>query len=318
MDDVAQVARFRDEVPAQIDLTAAEQRIMARISGADPLPRTHRGYGRRFALAGGVAAALAVGAVTVQSLPDGEGHRPAHTGTPTLRPSNSLAEVAVNARLVADTTPTGPRSDQWTYSKTLSAEAGRHRTSEVWVRADGKQTAWIRNGKIVLSGVMPTGATPGTWPRGDSAYLNSLPTDPGRLRAVIEKNNAAENYVIGSGDAGVFADIQALMENVPLSPRLAAAFYGVLAKLPEVRLDRSVTDAAGRRGIGLYMTLEGYIKAEIVIDPKTYAYLGQQQLAVKDHILTGVDGKLRIHKGRRLSWDAVLAWGIVDRPGQRQ
>lgn len=302
MDDLAQVARFRDEVPAQIDLTVAEQRIMTRVSGVTavgPRPLMTRRYG--LALAGGVAAALAVGAVTAQSLSDGQGNRPARTGTPTLAPVNSVAEVAMNARLVADTMPAGPRSDQWTYRKTVSAGAGRHRTSEVWVRADGKQTAWIRDGKVALSGVMSTGATPGTWPRGDTAYLDSLPTDPVRLRAVIEKNNAADNYVIGSGEAGVFADIQALMENVPVPPRVAASLYGVLAKLHEVRLDRSVTDAAGRKGIGLYMTQEGRIKAEIVIDPKTYAYLGQQQIS----------------KGRRLSSDAVVAWGTVDRPGQR-
>src|SRR5689334_5158614 len=131
MDDLTQVARFRDEVPAEIDLTMAERRIMARVSerpAARPRPLMHRRYVLALA-GGGLATALAAGTVVAQNLPDGGGHRAARTGTPTLGPSNSVAEVALNARLVAATIPYAPRSDQWLYRRTLSAGGGPHRTS---------------------------------------------------------------------------------------------------------------------------------------------------------------------------------------------
>lgn len=330
MDDTTRVARFRDEVPAEIDLTVAERRVMAHISrNTAPNSRTfgRRHYGRRLAFGGGIAvAALAVGVLIVQNLPVrdrtvAKGHQTVvpHAGSPILRSPHSAADVALNAKLVADSKPYHPRINQWIFRKTLSVApgSGRRVTSEAWSRVDGKQTAWVAKGKLRLSGVLSTGATPGTWPRSDAAYLDSLPTDPAQLLKVINENNAAENYVIGSGHAGVFADIQALMENVPLSPRLYAALYGVLAKLPEVHVDHSTADVTGRKGIGLYMTQEGYFKAEIVIDPKTYAYLGQQEVVTADHTLRGYDGVGHVRKGQLLDWDAVVTWAIVDQPGQR-
>ncbi|MFB9831828.1 hypothetical protein [Actinoallomurus acaciae] len=172
MDDTTQVVRFRDEVPAEIDLAVAERRVMAHIATGSAtnrraLPR--RRYGRRLAFGGGMAvAALAADVLIVQNLPvrDGtvaKGHRtsPPHTGSPVLRSPMSTADVALNARLIAET-------------------------------------------KLGLSGIMPSGAAPGTWPRRDAAYLDSLPTGAARLLALINKNNAA--------------------------------LYGVLAKLPEVRI----------------------------------------------------------------------------------
>ncbi len=58
------------------------------------------------------------------------------------------------------------------------------------------------------------------------------------------------------------------MQNVVLPPTLLAGLYGVLARDPAVHFDRSVTGLAGRVGVGFYTVQEGFLKEEIVINPR--------------------------------------------------
>jgi hypothetical protein len=61
---------------------------------------------------------------------------------------------------------------------------------------------------------------------------------------------------------------------------------------------------------------EGYLKEEIVINPRTYAYMGYQDVAVRAHTSVGTDMTSHFHKGQVLGWEARLESGIVQRPGQ--
>jgi hypothetical protein len=110
--------------------------------------------------------------------------------------------------------------------------------------------------------------------------------------------------------------IEALMQNVVLPPRLLAGLYGVLARDPAVHFDRSVSDIAGRTGAGFYTVQEDYLKEEIVINPRTYAYMGYQDVAVRAHTSVGTDMTSHFHKGQVLGWEARLASRIVQRAGQ--
>jgi len=101
-----------------------------------------------------------------------------------------------------------------------------------------------------------------------------------------------------------------------VSPQLYAGFYGVLASLPNVRFDRSVADIAGRKALGLYTVQEGYLKDEIMINSTTYAYMGEQYVALRAHTDVGTDGTEHIKKGQILGWSALLDYGIVNNPGQ--
>lgn len=111
------------------------------------------------------------------------------------------------------------------------------------------------------------------------------------------------------------------MEYVVLPPRLPAGLYGVLAQLHGVHFDRSATDLAGRTWQAFYILQEGYIKNEIIVNPKTYAYMGQQQIAIRARTCRATDGVRHVSKGHVLGWSAVLSSGIVqhagDGPAQR-
>ena len=123
-----------------------------------------------------------------------------------------------------------------------------------------------------------------------------------------------------SPGVAVFTAISNLLEQQEVSgawipPKLAAAFYGVLHRLPEVHFETAV-NLAGRTGIGLSMIIEGYIKKEIVIDPATYLYMGQEAVVAKDHTVQATDGTDYFKKGQILGWDALLVSAIVTGPGQ--
>ena len=199
---------------------------------------------------------------------------------------------------------------------------------QIWTRVDYQKYAYLKNGKLVIAASnVPRSAKTGKaavpvpfgWPSVSYRYLNSLPTSPARLMAVIRHNLTTEPNPIGAegtGNVGVFNAVQTLMQNVVLPPRLLAALYGVLASDPGVHFERSVTNLAGRTRVGFSTVQEGYLKEQIVVNPKTYAYMGYVDVAVRAHASTGLDGTAHFRKGQILGWQALLRSGIVARPGQ--
>ena len=115
-----------------------------------------------------------------------------------------------------------------------------------------------------------------------------------------------------SDSAAALRAIMGLLYDFPLPARLQAELYAVLTGLPGVRFDRSATDFAGRRGIGLYMIQAHSWKTEIIINPRTYTYMGLLEIAVKAHTEFG----RHVPKGRIRNWDAILGSGIVKKAGQ--
>jgi hypothetical protein len=102
----------------------------------------------------------------------------------------------------------------------------------------------------------------------------------------------------------------------PLPARLDASFYRLLATLPGVHFDRSATDIAGRHEVGFYAIEEGYLKTEIVINPTTYAYVGDKAVAIRSHTNVAADGIYHYHKGQLLDWTGLIQAGIVQHAGQ--
>src|SRR5262249_53620031 len=133
----------------------------------------------------------------------------------------------------------------------------------------------------------------------------TLPADPAALRHVILANNH-------SNSAAAFRAIDGLLGDYPLPTRFQAELYAVLSGLPGVRFDRSATDFAGRHGIGLYMIQTDFWKMEIIIDPRTYTYMGVLVVATKTHTEYG----RYVPKGRIQAWNAVLGSAIVKKAGQ--
>jgi NAD(P)-dependent dehydrogenase (short-subunit alcohol dehydrogenase family) len=84
---------------------------------------------------------------------------------------------------------------------------------------------------------------------------------------------------------------------------------------------RDAVDAAGRHGVAFARVHDGHVRAEIILDPQTYQYLGWRQIVVKDFVPNGTaNGKrvtLHVAPGTVFDWTARTAAAIVDRPGQR-
>jgi hypothetical protein len=302
---------------------------------------------RRWLLApvAGVAAAAIAGAGVIvlhessaPARPAGGAH-PAAAGS--FGPAGTAAQLVDYATRAAAARPAfNPGPHEWIYTDVLQATSSAggggylagppdgRAEQKTWVRVDDQKSAFYKNGKLVIQASdVPRSAKTGQavvpvpfgWPSASYKYLNSLPTSPARLTAVIRHNLTTQPNPIGTegtGNLGVFNAVQTLMQNVVLPPRLLAALYGVLASDPGVHFERSVTDLDGRTGVGFSTVQEGYLKEQIVVNPKTYAYMGYVDVAVRAHTSTALDGTAHFHKGQVLGWQAMLASGIVAKPGQ--
>jgi len=88
---------------------------------------------------------------------------------------------------------------------------------------------------------------------------------------------------------GLAADL--LRDNL-VPPGVQAAIYRALPRIPGVQLQRDAVDAAGRHGVAFARVHDGHVRAEIILDPRTYQYLGWRQIVVKDFVPNGtVNGK---------------------------
>lgn len=199
-----------------------------------------------------------------------------------------------------------------------------------WVRVDWLQDAsgncvpaslppsTLVHSKLTIS---PAGAgTLGGWKSVSYSYLNSLPSDPAQLESVILADNIpGMPWYTTPGTVAVFNAVSTLLEGqaegVWIPPKLLAALYHLLQRLPGVNFD-SGTDLAGRTGIGLYMVIDGWYKQELVINPVTYAYMGDEIVATQAHTSVATDGTRYIKQGQVLGWGALLNSAIVQRPGQ--
>jgi hypothetical protein len=178
--------------------------------------------------------------------------------------------------------------------------------------------AWIQHGKLVVT---PGGGQLVGLPSTSYRYLDSLPSSPAKVKAIIEASLTAANGVIGEGNVGVFNAIDALMENMPLPLRLRATLYAILASDPAVHFDPRVADFAGQTGVAFYTYQEGYLKEEIVINPRTYAFMGGRDVAYRadstlENSQVPSDGTIHVQAGEVTDEDAVLQSGIVQHAGQ--
>jgi hypothetical protein len=69
--------------------------------------------------------------------------------------------------------------------------------------------------------------------------------------------------------------------------------------------------------VGLYLIESGFLKQEIIINPRTYAYMGLLWVAVRAKTGYGTSPPfVRYHAGTIDSWTAVLGSGVVRQAGQ--
>ncbi|QFG25185.1 CU044_5270 family protein [Actinomadura sp. WMMB 499] len=308
--------------------TALLDRAAGRATAAAPrAARTSRlpRLGVRLAAVGALATAAVVGVTVLQQAGGVDEHgrpSPAVPGLPAA-PVADASELLERAAKSAETRSfTPPRPDQWIYVESrsrrgdtpngpLSDDPADTRTNRSWKRADGELAAYMENGRLTTSPMMPT------TPPSDYASLSKLPTDPDALLKWAYGQMGGLGETPEGRYTTAYTMFGAILRDNVLPPKFEAALFRAIKKIPDVTLVEGRVDMAGRQAIALGRVTEGYLHEEILFDPKTYAYLGERAVAIKDDTTRGEDMTRSVREGDVLRLTVQSRTGIVDAAGQR-
>lgn len=103
------------------------------------------------------------------------------------------------------------------------------------------------------------------------------------------------------------------------TPDGLAKLYRALAEIDGMRaVDHLVTDATGDKAIALYLDDGGRTREELLIDPRTYRYVGQRAVHVKDaKPVPGHPDLPQYEAGDVAGNVAIVEVALVDREGRR-
>ncbi|SCL16987.1 hypothetical protein GA0070624_1181 [Micromonospora rhizosphaerae] len=281
-------------------------------------------FGWRLAAVGGLAAALTVGVLATQVVSFGE-RTPVSTASAAER---ILASAAAQARRQ----PARPvRADQFIYveSRTVTMsvhEGGSERVTispahrRVWLSVDGTRDGLLREqgdpasgrDNLVLPGCQDGTSTQRKYGKAvqvectpTPGYRADLPTDADGMLAYLyrgadgTKNPRDQEAFTAAGD---------LIREAYLSPASLAAVFEAVARIPGVRVVGDVTDEAGRAGVALARDDVQGVRAELIFDRKTYAFLGEHEVLTQE--------AYGLKAGTSINSTAVLKVAVVDQAGQ--
>ncbi|MET8117954.1 CU044_5270 family protein [Micromonospora sp. NPDC005189] len=302
------------------DLTAHVARRAEMVPAARPVGRRTR-YVRGWRLAGafGLAVALTVGGLAVQTMRVGDQPPPAASASEVLRMAADAARQ--QPELTA-------RPDQYVFTELLATmrerpDSGPYRTvrTQIWQSAGGVAHTQARyrpeadpNGWSELKVLRPDDpADPDkeldVFP--SPAYHGDLPTDPDELLRYLREHpvdlhlpEAADEQAVYGGESMPYTTARSMLDGY-VPPRALAALFELLAREPgAVVISSDVVDAAGRHGVAIRMP--GVIGGshDFLFDRDTHVYLGTRGSVVRN-------GKESLHAAA-----ALLHVAIVDRPGQ--
>jgi hypothetical protein len=332
MDDLAMLREMRADTPQPgAERMTAMQARLVRTTRRD----AERAFLDRFsrpALLAGAAALMAVivltSLVSVRSAGTSPGTADGGSTPPRYAATTTVLEEAA---LVAEARPTtvSPRPHQWQYTKTLDKQAlagpGEETVQESWIRYDGKKAAgYTAGGKVHVSDIPPDPGDDDLPPVGYARKLRALPTDPGKLLTQVSGDRhwidfpkqAPPGYE--SPDQRAFRVLSTyLRQQAVMPPKVEAAIYRALARIPGVEVEMDVDDGTGRKGLGVFKAdpkdTAPLTRSYLILKPGSFRYLGSRMVWLRDD---RSDPAHPISKGR--SWvNAVLASGIVNEPGQR-
>jgi hypothetical protein len=219
-----------------------------------------------------------------------------------------------------------PRPEQWQYTKSLDVQPadGRRTIQESWLRYDGKQSAGREmDGSFRVLDVQPDPGDDDLSPQRYRGKLLKLPSDPDESLAHVQGDRHWIDYPREEGvpkgvedpDSRAYRILSLyLKQQAVMPPKLEAAIFRALAKVPGVRIEQGVTDATGRTGLGLFRSYPGEERQRryLILDPRTYRVLADQTIWLSDETF---DGEPVFQKGAVFA-DVFLASGIVDHPGE--
>jgi len=325
-------------------ITAIEHRERA-VRHGGPSGPSHSGRpGRRaprklFRIVVGVTVSAAAAVLVITQLAPGhEGRRNvAGVHPPTSPRPRTVAAALHSLSLVADAQPVepapGPGQFEYTESSALNwidtynnspatsynVSYSQHR--QIWIGPDGSgrlvetysnpqlgtakdRAGWIAAGRPNLA-IAPSDSTFGPGQLSDGPpYLNKLPDDPTKLAALLTARKIEGGP---KGPAEDFVQIGDMLRETYVRPSLRAAIFTVAERILGVSLLGTVTDQAGRSGIGLayvhaWPALGEIGKSVLIFDPKTSKLIAEETFVT--HTKTG--------KTVRESWTDYLKSGVVD------
>jgi hypothetical protein len=152
------------------------------------------------------------------------------------------------------------------------------------------QAATLFGGKIPYDGpVVTRSCTPQT------AYFPDMPTQADGMLPYLQRTQGVRSDDLND----IAKTVGGLLDSDYLLPAQQAALYAFLGRTPGITIQRAVTDAAGRPGVGVAWSFDGS-QAMLIFDPQTYTYLGMTTRGI----------------GGQISGTALLATAIVDNVGQ--
>lgn len=252
-----------------------------------------------------VLAALTMGMVAASLLVGGGRNTPA----PSVSTAVAHQVLARGADRIA-TVPAAPvpRGDQYLYAEELLVEvpveggAPERFVDESWHSVDAtRPTRTSERGRSWV-----TAPSDGIWPPGSYEQLDALPTEPQALRrSVIDWFGGPGPTPADDRETEVTGLLMLLRGWRVMPPDLRAAIFRALAQLPDIRVRRGVADARGRRGLGISAPRAEGFGYEVIVDKRTFEYLGMVGRSVRND---GVEVVQRT---------ALTAKGVVDEMGQR-
>ncbi len=278
-----------------------------------PVPARNRWL--RPALA--AAAVATAAAVTLVALPSSD------PGTPARPPSRSAVALLEDIALAAEHEKSygTVRDDQFVYvesqvSYTHSGEGATtqvdppHR-QEVWMSVDGLHTGMVREAGVGAHSVPPD-VKPGKVGWEVSSFydhVKTLPTDADAMYAYLART--APKYGGQEKNQAMFVLVGDLLRDAIVPPKQSAALlFRAVARIPGVATVEGVKDATGRPGVAIARTdPDNPLRDEWIFDAKTYAFLGEREVATKDNA--------GVKKGTVTANTAVLRRAVVDRAGER-
>jgi hypothetical protein len=291
------------------------------------LPRPRLGW--RLVVTGGLAVALAAALLLAPAL---------RLWGPSPAASAQAAVILRTAAVAAKHQPAltaGP--SQFIYIKSVESAAamtGNGRITsvhistdlrEIWLSAAGTRNGLLREQPQSTSspgrpagawqttvlpgcrGGRPNPAAGAAMPNGrcvpQPAYQKGLPGSARAMLAYLYRNSHGQN------PAAVQAFITAgdLIRESYVRPAVLAALFAAVAQIPGVSVADHAVNAAGQQGVAVQQTYHG-ISEQLIFNPRTYAFIGERQVAVS------ASSGLRV--GTVLDSTAILRLAVVDQAGQ--
>lgn len=292
----------------RIKLTAAIQASAGTGQPRRGSMRTRRPRGstaRRLAAVVAVTAAAAT--VTIAAITGNGGSQRGHhlanrpTTTKPFRAVLAAKVLRLAAAAAASNRAAEPAAGQWFFSKTVDYEFSQKPATmayQEWGTFDGRYTAYHQGSQLIvhrdpapIGGGGPTALDRFDFaPTPRTAYraLASLPTSPAALLAVISAHVAKlnpdqvtspiEQYAPTSESQIAFNYLVDLMWNASDGepPLAQASVYLAMAQMPNVSVQRGITDAAGQPAIGLS---DNGGTDQLLLDPHTYNVVGIREVS---------------------------------------